>query len=197
MDTGILIVEDERIAAMALKLFLEGAGYPVAGTAGTGQQAVDMAREIRPDLILMDIHLGEGMDGIAAAEAIQKERPVPVVFLTAYSDEDTLRRAGATAPFSYMVKPIQDRQLRPVIEMALYRHRVEQEREELLASLQRAMAEVERLRAYIPVCAWCRKIRTDDGYYQDLMEYLAETFGTQITHGICDDCARELKKDRG
>lgn len=92
-------------------------------------------------------------------------------------------RAGAVNPFGYLVKPFEDRALRPAIEMALYHHRAEREREALLA-------EINRLRLLLPVCAWCRKVKTDDGYWLKLMEYLSERLGASITHGMCGECSR-------
>lgn len=192
MPARIMIVEDERLVAAALAARLEADGYQVVANVGTGEQAVEKAKALAPDLILMDVNLGAGIDGIEATRQIQAERDTAVVFLTAYSDESTMQRAGQMLPFSYLIKPVQDRQLRPVIEMALYRHRMEREREELIARLQASMCEIERLRSFLPVCAWCRKVRTDDGYYKDLVDYLRDTFGTQMTHGICEDCEAKL-----
>jgi CheY-like chemotaxis protein len=182
----ILMVEDERIVAASIGLCLEREGYVVAGNAGSAERAIALAAELKPDLILMDINLGGGPDGVEAAREIQKAAPVPVIFLTAYSDSETLARAGAVTPFGYLVKPVEDRALRPAIEMALYRHRAEREREALLA-------EVERLRALLPVCGWCRKVKTDDGYWLELMDYLSERLGATVTHGICVDCFEKMK----
>jgi CheY-like chemotaxis protein len=184
---SILVVEDERIVAASLQLCLEQEGYLVAGNVGTAEEAVSLAAKLKPDLVLMDIHLGLGMDGVEASREIQKLVAVPIVFLTAYSDSETLARAGAVAPFGYLVKPIADRALRPAIETALYRHRAEREREELLA-------EVERLRSLLPVCAWCRKVKTDDGYWVELMEYFTERLGASISHGMCSECFRKMEQ---
>ena len=192
MPPTILIVEDERIVAAALQHQLEHEGYSVVGNVGRGEAAVELAIEHRPDLVLMDVALAGAMDGIAASAEIRARAGAPVIFLTAYSDEATLQRAGATAPFSYLLKPVQERQLRPAIEMALYRHRLEREREDLIVQLQDAVAEIERLRGFLPVCAWCHKVLRDDGYWQDLVGYLTDRFGAVVTHGICNACAARL-----
>jgi two-component system, cell cycle sensor histidine kinase and response regulator CckA len=123
---SILIVEDEAIVAMDLKLQLQDLGYSVAGLASTGQEAIDMAARLRPALVLMDISLGVGMDGIQAAHHVQA-MGLPVVFLTAFADETTLARAKDSGPYGYILKPFDERTLHSTIEMALYRHRMEQE----------------------------------------------------------------------
>jgi PAS domain S-box-containing protein len=124
-SANILIVEDEGIVARNLDQRLTGLGYAVVGVTAFGEQAVSMARTNRPDLVLMDIRLRGEMDGIAAAEQIHQELQLPVVYLTAYADEDTLRRARVTEPFGYILKPFQERELRTAIEIALYKHRAE------------------------------------------------------------------------
>lgn len=125
-DTRILIVEDERIVAKDLQVRLQSLGYRVAGMASEGQEAIALAAQTRPHLVLMDIRLENGMDGIEAAERIRTELDIPVVFLTAYADEPTLARAKITEPFGYILKPFEERELHSTIEIALYRHKAEQ-----------------------------------------------------------------------
>ena len=123
----ILVVEDERIVAMDLKLRLQALGYDVVGLVSTGSDAVRMAGELRPDLVMMDIRLQGEMDGIESADRIRKDHFIPVVYLTAHSDEETLKRAQVTEPYGYLLKPFQERELRTVIEMGLYKHRAERD----------------------------------------------------------------------
>jgi two-component system, cell cycle sensor histidine kinase and response regulator CckA len=120
---SIFVVEDEKIIAKGLESQLKDLGYSMAGTASSGEEAVRRSIALRPDLILMDINLGEGMDGIDAATAIRKEIDVPVVFLTAFSDEATIERAKRTNPDGYILKPYEDKDLQTVIEIGLYKHR--------------------------------------------------------------------------
>lgn len=124
--TRILIVEDERIVAKDLQFRLNGLGYQVAGMAAEGHDAIAKAREMRPNLVLMDIRLENGMDGIQAAEQIRSLYDIPVIFLTAYADQTTLARAKITEPFGYILKPFEERELQSTIEIALYRHAAEQ-----------------------------------------------------------------------
>ena len=126
MEKNILIVEDKAIVAMTIESQLQELGYTVAGIASTGEEAVNLARDKNPDLILMDINLEGVMDGISAAEQIQLFLDSPIIYLTAYSDEETIRRAGTTLPFTYLTKPYKLRDLHSNIEMALYKKKIAQ-----------------------------------------------------------------------
>jgi PAS domain S-box-containing protein len=128
--TRILVVEDEGILALDLKNRLEDMGYAVIGHASTGEGAIRQANGTSPDLVLMDIRLRGGMDGIEAAERIHSRLGIPVVYLTAHSDEATLERAKITEPFGYLLKPFQESELRTTIEMALYKHKMERRLQE-------------------------------------------------------------------
>ncbi|MFP4205378.1 MAG: EAL domain-containing protein [Spirochaetaceae bacterium] len=117
----ILIVEDEKIISLDLQRRLEKFGYQVIGIAATGNDAVDHARTHHPDIILMDIMLGGDIDGIDAAEIVKQELEIPVVFLTAFADEDTLSRAKEAEPYGYVLKPFKERELYTTIDIALYK----------------------------------------------------------------------------
>jgi CheY-like chemotaxis protein len=123
----ILIVEDEAVVAEDLSRKLERLGYEIVGVTGRGAEAVELAREHRLDLVLMDIRLQGGMNGVEAAQAIQREGAVPVIYLTAHSDPATLERAKVTEPFGYILKPFDVVQLETHIQMALYKHRAEEQ----------------------------------------------------------------------
>ncbi len=123
----VLVVEDESIVAMDMERRLRGLGYVVAGRVLTGKDAIREDENLKPDVILMDIHLKGEMDGIEAAGIIRERRSVPVIYITAYSDQATLERAKQTQPYGYILKPFQEREIHSVIEMALYKHRSEAE----------------------------------------------------------------------
>jgi light-regulated signal transduction histidine kinase (bacteriophytochrome) len=118
----VLVVEDDGVLALDLAETLDDLGYTVAGTATRGEEAIDLARRLHPNLILMDVGLAGDIDGIAAAEAIREEHDVPVVFLTAHADDDTLHRATRSDASAYLVKPFKPPDLRCVIEIALHKH---------------------------------------------------------------------------
>ena len=121
----ILVVEDEYAIAANLRLELTDLGYEVAGVAASGEEAVQLAEQTQPDLVLMDIALPGNLDGVEASEDIPDRYDIPVVFLTAYADEPTLRRAKLTEPYGYLVKPYAERELRTTIETALFKHRMQ------------------------------------------------------------------------
>jgi len=125
--TRIFVVEDESIVAMDIRKTLQNLGYDVPYVVSTAKAAIQKAKEDKPDLVLMDIVLKGKMDGIKAADQIYTKFNIPVVYLTAYADEKTLKRAKATGPFGYIVKPFENKDLRMVIEMALYKAKVENE----------------------------------------------------------------------
>jgi len=122
---NILIVEDEAVVAADLAGKLERAGYRSIGIACDGEDAVETAKALAPDLVLMDIRLSGPLDGIKTAERIQASRNIPIVYLTAHSDMATLRRAAATEPFGYILKPFEERDVTTQIEIALFKHQAE------------------------------------------------------------------------
>lgn len=124
----IMVVEDEAVSALALRTSLERLGYDVALTVSTGEDAVAAARSTPLDVILMDIRLNGAMGGIEAAEIIRAEGDIPVIYLTAYADPETLSRAKVAEPYGYLVKPYVDGQVQAAIEITLYNHAGERTR---------------------------------------------------------------------
>jgi len=111
----ILIVEDERLIAVDLQRRLTRLGYIVVGIAASGPQAIAAAYQLQPNLVLMDIGLQGEMDGIEAAQHIQADRQVPIIYLTASIDEATMQRAQTTSPWGFLHKPFRERDLQDVI----------------------------------------------------------------------------------
>jgi diguanylate cyclase (GGDEF)-like protein/PAS domain S-box-containing protein len=140
----ILIVEDERIIALDLKRRLERFGYHVVGMASEAADAIELASAELPDLVLMDIMLSSGADGITAATEIRRRHRIPVVFLTAYADEATIQRAKIAEPVGYVLKPFKERELHTTIDIGLYKSRVEREllrQERLFSSILRSAGD--------------------------------------------------------
>jgi DNA-binding NtrC family response regulator len=132
----ILIVEDEAIIAKDLSEQLTRLGYEVLAVTATGEEAVVLARERQPNVILMDISLQGYMDGIKAAEQIGRNGNAPVLYLTAHSDRATLQRAKLTGPIGYILKPFEERDLETQIEIALYKNKLERDLRQSNAELQ-------------------------------------------------------------
>ncbi len=319
----ILVVEDEPIIARNIQNRLKSLQYTVPVIVDTGEEAMEQTANLHPDVILMDIHLRGAMDGVEAAQQIRLSYDVPVIYLTAYADDNTLERAKVTEPFGYVLKPFDLRELQIAIEIAIYKHqmerklrlsqrwlatmlrsigegiiavdlngqiqfmnpiatqltgwrqdealgqplervlhlvhdnsdtmlspqrfdlaaitspqapqllmtkdgttrpieisiaairddcdimigmivsfrdiserrRLEAEREQLIGELQNALAKVKTLRSLIPMCASCKRIRDDAGYWTQIEIYLHDHAATDISHGLCPECARRLYPD--
>ena len=118
----ILIVEDEKIVALDLKRRLTKLGYQVTGMAANGQKALSLVDQELPNIVLMDIHIQGEMDGVEVADRLQKAHSIPIIYLTAYSEEKTVTRAKATKPYGYLLKPFSDRELHIIIQVTIERY---------------------------------------------------------------------------
>jgi AmiR/NasT family two-component response regulator len=132
VKTRILVVEDEAIVAMGIKHKLEDLGYSVVGIVATGEAAVETTLSTEPDLILMDIVLKGDMDGIEAAQKIHTKIDTPIIYLTAYSDEEVLERARITEPYGYILKPFKKSEVNANIQMAIYKHECDKKKSEVI-----------------------------------------------------------------
>lgn len=138
----ILIVEDESLIAEDIAHRLRSLGYDVPPPEAYGENVVDAVQASSPDLIIMDVKLKGEMDGISAAEAVQQITSCPVIYLTAFADDDLLQRARITQPFGYILKPYNDRELHAAIQMALHKHELETELKETKEWLQATMRSI-------------------------------------------------------
>jgi CheY-like chemotaxis protein len=125
MKVSIMLVEDELITALDIQRMLEKVGYQVSATISSGEEAVLKVKEIKPDLIIMDIFLSDDMDGIEASSIIARQLDIPVIFLTANADSTTIKRADQTKHYGYLIKPIKQNDLDSIISTALQRHEIE------------------------------------------------------------------------
>lgn len=150
--TQVLVVEDERITAEDIKEALESVGYDVPYICASGEDAIEKAGDIHPDLVLMDIELEGEMDGIEAAEQIRERYGIPVIYLTAYSDSSTVQRAKITEPSGYILKepygflhkPFEESELNTAIEITLFRHKMEKrlrEHEQWLSAILKSIKD--------------------------------------------------------
>ena len=140
----IMIVEDEAIVAESLNDQLIELGYEICGMADSGEDALSLADSLNPHLVMMDIMLAGEMDGVETAERILRKSDIPVIYLTAYSDKETLERAKITQPFGYLIKPYKERELHTTIEVSLYRFRMEKrirDHERWLETLMNSIGE--------------------------------------------------------
>lgn len=136
----ILLIEDNIVTLGDLELRLGKMGYESIETAVTGEEAIEIASKFKPEVILSDINLGSGINGIEAVSRIKEKQDVPVVYLTAYDDNKTLNEAGITEPYAYLLKPLQERELQIALSIAIYKHQSEKKIKEALALNNRFMS---------------------------------------------------------
>jgi two-component system, response regulator PdtaR len=186
--TRVLVVEAETKVFTELEACLRRVGYDVMGRADTGEAAIRTAKDSRPDVVLMDI----GIDGIAqgtdTASYFQRKLKLPVIFLSANSSDTTIFRARDTGPFGFILTPCDERELKVAIEMAVFRHRMEMEREALIHQLEAALAQVNALSGLLPICAECKKVRDDGGYWSQVETYIEQRTEARFSHGLCPIC---------
>jgi AmiR/NasT family two-component response regulator len=199
----VLIAEDDYLIAQEIRELAQSAAYTVVGEADDGRQAVEMVQNLadtplKPDVILMDIRMPD-MDGIEAAQRINACCPTPVVVLTAYDTQDLVAKASAAGVGAYLTKPPTLSELERGVAIAMARfedlaelRRLNAELDARNQELEQALAEVKTLSGLLPICASCKKIRDDDGQWQDVTVYVQEHTQADFTHSLCPDCLAKL-----
>ncbi|OZH56156.1 hypothetical protein AFK68_00020, partial [Hydrocoleum sp. CS-953] len=163
--TKILVVEDELIAAENIARNLKKLGYEVIGIVDSGEEAIQAATENHPNLVLMDIMLQGDLDGIEAAGHIRSELKIPVIYMTAYADDDTLGRAKLTEPYGYLVKPFKPQALRTTIEIALQKHQSEQVVESsYIKEIEEVKNQLDRLTNQEEITSFTNRIVLSDKF---------------------------------
>ena len=201
---GILIVDDSPDQHLLLRSILTKAGHTNVMTADSALTAFAQLNldgqqlTTNIDLILMDVLMPE-MDGVTACRQIKQQkhlRDIPIIMVTAKNDFNNLQEAFAAGAMDYINKPVNGIELLARVTSALTLIDCRKEREaELCRSneeLQRALREVKVLRGLIPICASCKKIRNDGGFWQQLEEYLGEHSEAEFSHGLCQPCLKKL-----
>jgi CheY-like chemotaxis protein len=160
-----------------------------------------MTTELHPDVVLMDIKMPD-LDGIEASEIIQDRCPTPIVILTAYDTPEMLGEASAVGVGAFLAKPPKVRELSQAIVIARARfgdllslRRANDVLQRRTKELNEALTKIKTLRGLIPMCAYCKKIRTDKGYWQQLEQYLTEHSEADFTHGICPECLTKMEME--
>jgi AmiR/NasT family two-component response regulator len=190
----ILIVDDNVLALETIQEILERQGYKVIGRAMNGSQAVDLVEELTPDLVLMDIEMPR-LNGLEAARQIQDRCPTPVVMLTAHDAPDLVAQAGEVGVMSYILKPPRPDVVTLVLPLALARFQELQELRRVNDELAHALEEVKTLSGLLPICANCKRIRDDEGYWHHVEHYIQSHSQARFSHGICPSCMQLLYGD--
>ena len=191
---NILVVEDESIVSKDIQNSLKKIGYHVIGACNNAQEAIDIAREQHPDVVLMDIMLKGNLTGIAAAEQI-KLLNIPVIFLTAYADEATLAKAKITEPYGYILKPFKEKDLNISIEMAIHRHKklteLRKERDFLYSLVENKEAAKDVL--FVKSNSRLVKINTKDVFFiEALKDYVV--INTELTRYTIHSTMKDIEK---
>ncbi len=198
METGrrILLVEDEAILALQLKDTIKQMGHLVTGVCASGERAIECVAADQPDLILMDISIQGKIDGIETARRIRERfGEIPVVFMTAHSEDSTVERARTTEPYGYLLKPVNTKELQIAIDVGLYKSRLDREKAQLTRELRQALDKVKLLSGILPICCSCKKIRNDKGYWEQIEVFIRDHSNAEFSHGICDECRKKLYGD--
>jgi len=176
----IVIADDEPDMQEYFRTMLPRLGHRVVAVAANGPDLIEQCRTQQPDLVITDIHM-PGRDGIDAAGQVYRERPVPVILVSAHHDACSIERAEADHILGYLVKPIKQTDLEPTITVAM--RRFAQVRE-----LQEVLARVWQLQGLLPICEYCKKIRDDRNYWQQVETYITVHSAARFSHSICPDC---------
>lgn len=183
----VLVAEDEVLVSMMVTGMLREMGFQVAGEARNGEEVTRLNHELRPDVILMDIRM-PGMDGLEAARRIQQEAPAPVVILTSHDEKDLLVQAGEAGVGAYLIKPPDQREMERGILIAMARFQDLQELRRLNRELRAAVDNIKTLKGLLPICSHCKKVRDDEGYWEEVDEYVRRNTDAEFSHGLCPEC---------
>ncbi len=189
----VLVVEDDTVLALDIQMRLHILGYEVPAIIATGEEAIAEVEKSQPDLVMMDIMLGGKTEGTEAALEIHRRFRIPIIFLTAYTDDKTIARAKLAEPYGYITKPFDDTSIRIAMDIAVHNAKMDKERREITAKLAEAVDIIRRLSGILPVCRTCMSVTDDQGHWQPLHEYLARHPQAELSHRLCPACAEKQK----
>ncbi|HDQ14100.1 MAG TPA: response regulator [Sediminispirochaeta sp.] len=189
----VLIVDDVEENVEILYSMLKDEEYRFAMAFSMQQTYLAVEREL-PDLILLDVMLPDGNGFEMAREIREKyaEEAIPIIFVTARARTEDKIEGFKAGGVDYITKPFEEKEVLARVRTHVELRKIRKEQEQLIAQLQQALSEVKQLREIIPICASCKKVRDDQGYWIQVEQYLSEHSGSQISHGLCPDCMREL-----
>jgi AmiR/NasT family two-component response regulator len=189
-----LIVDDQESIRELLCRQLEKIGHTVVGKAANGLQAIELTESLRPDIVLMDIEMPK-MDGLEATKIILDKFPRPVVLLTAHEDPEMVSRASQAGAGAYLLKPPSGGEIERTMIIAAARFADLMELRRLNSELIEALDNVKVLSGLLPICANCKSIRNDKGYWKAVEEYITENTEAHFSHSLCPACIDKLYPD--
>lgn len=192
----VLLVVDDTITNIELAGEILEADYELL-VATDGQQAVELAQAESPDLILMDVMMPimNGLDACRRLKADPSTERIPVLFLTALTDTEALIEGFRAGGVDYVGKPFHPDELQARVATHVALKQARDREQALIKELETALAQVRQLSGMLPICASCKKIRDDKGYWNQIEVYISEHSEADFTHGICPDCAKAFYGD--
>ena len=189
----VLIVDDVSVNLQVLGPMLRAEGWRISA-ATSGKQALSVVENVRPDLILLDVYM-PGMNGFEVCRVLkdnEETRDIPVIFLTADGEKQTILEGFAIGAVDYVTKPFVAAELLARVRTHIALKRSRDELERTVAELNEALAEISTLRGIIPICAKCKNVRDDKGFWQQVECYVSDRSDAEFSHGVCPGCAQEL-----
>lgn len=193
----VVIAEDDFLVSVEIERILKSKGYEIVGKASNGNEALELVHSQHPDVVVMDIKMPE-VDGLEASRLVQESCPTPVVVLTAHETDDFLEKASAAGVGAYLVKPPHPGELERGISIAMARHgdlmKLRQLYLEIEAKnneLEKALEEIKTLRGIVPICSFCKKIRDDEGFWNQVEAYMSAHSEARFSHSVCPQCLEE------
>lgn len=190
----VLIVDDQESIRELLQRQLEKIGHTVLGKASNGLQAIELTESLQPDVVLMDIEMPE-MDGLKATGKIMDKYPRPVILLTSHEDPDMVRQASQAGAGAYLLKPPSAEEIERTMIIAAARFADLMELRRLNLKLKEALDNVKVLSGLLPICANCKSIRNDKGYWKAVEEYITDNTEVHFSHSLCPACIDKLYSD--
>jgi YesN/AraC family two-component response regulator len=187
----VLIVDDQDSISEVTRRHLEKLGHEVIGKASNGEEAISCTKALHPDVVLMDIEMPK-MNGLDATKLIQEQIPTPVVLLTSYDDPEFIQKASEVGAGAYLVKPPSPQEIERTLIIAVARFADLIEVRRLNVELQTALDNVKVLSGLLPICAHCKSIRNDKGYWEAVEGYLMDHTEAQFSHSVCPSCLDKL-----
>jgi response regulator NasT len=193
--TRVLVVEDDHLVSEMVRGMLEELGYQVSGIAEDGHEALEMIRDLKPDVVLMDIKMPR-MSGIQAAILIQKHFPTPVAILSAYETEDLVRDAMEAGVGAYLVKPPEPQDLFRAIEVSIGRFEDMGRLRELQRELDTCRGTIARLASLFPLCPECGRRKEGEDYSRELQKFISGIPDDDMADYLCAKCGRATEGGR-
>jgi CheY-like chemotaxis protein len=190
---AVLIVDDDPANLDLLFQHLDQAGYKVL-VAETGQLALERAELAQPEAILLDVMM-PGIDGFETCRRLKQQaatQAIPVIFMTALADTADKIKGFAAGGVDYVTKPFQPEEVLARVKAHVTIYVLQRELRQKNRDLEAALSQVKQLSGLLPICAGCKKIRDDQGYWQDVAVYIQNHSEAELSHGLCSDCARRL-----